>query len=52
MERCDECGANARGPGVWVSANELYRLGIKREALPVFKDLRTPEAKGQQGLLF
>ena len=37
-ERCDVCGANANGSGIWVSKAVVYDVTV----LPVFEDHRTP----------
>lgn len=49
VERCVECLANVRGPGVWVSR---ALLTVDPETLPVFSDRRSAEEKGEQKLLF
>ncbi len=48
-EVCLDCGGNARGSGRWVAASE--KIG-DRAGLPVWKDLRSPEERGEQGSLF
>jgi hypothetical protein len=52
-ERCCACKVNVRGVGVWVPRSEVRtRCPVTPEDLPVFRDLRTPEDKGEQPLLF
>lgn len=49
MERCLDCGDNARGPGKWVAASQVP---VDPATLPVARDLRSAEAKGEQRTLF
>lgn len=46
---CLICGGNARGVGRWVPRDSI---GRPVEDLPIWKDLRTPEEKGEQPTLF
>jgi hypothetical protein len=48
MRRCDVCGANARGPGRWVSRHEVPDA----DALPVFSDARPAPGTPRQQTLF
>lgn len=47
-EVCQDCHENARGAGIWVSA---HKVPVARSSLPVWRDLRTPEDKGEQPML-
>ncbi len=49
LKQCSDCGVNVNGAGVWVSQRDLP---CRVEDLPIVRDLRTPETKGQQRLLF
>ena len=48
-EWCLDCDPNARGPGVWVPKHQVP-VGVA--SLPVLRDLRSPEDRGEQRLLF
>lgn len=50
-ELCPDCTANIRGAGINVAHEEVRRLGIEIESLPIWKDLRTQEGN-HQSLLF
>jgi hypothetical protein len=49
MEECLDCGGNARGSAIWVPRSSVP---VDPESLPIAKDLRTPEDRGEQPLLF
>lgn len=48
-EVCADCLANVRGAGKWVAAHEVPD---EASTLPVVKDYRAAEKRGEQGLLF
>lgn len=48
-EVCQDCGGNARGPGVWVPQSAIPQ---RVEDLPVHRDHRPAEVKGEQPSLF
>jgi len=47
-EHCLDCHCNARGPGIWIAREKV----ADPESLPVLRDLRTPEDRGEQRTLF
>lgn len=49
-ERCVACKAKTRGG--WVGRAELDGLGLVRETLPIFRDLRTSAAAASQPSMF
>lgn len=49
MDQCLDCGGNARGTGRWVPASSCRE---DPATLPVAHDHRSPEARGEQPLLF
>jgi hypothetical protein len=35
MERCQTCGVNCRGAGIWVARREIRRMGLDPDDLPI-----------------
>jgi hypothetical protein len=47
MERCEVCGGNVRGPGVWVRRDQCPE---DPDTLPVLEAAKTAEDRGEQPL--